>query len=80
MVAFISTMIAFMTWLVLGLAQRDPLIQISGTLAVFVAIGATMLHYVLSCMRRHCAQLGHHHHDEHSHAANRHRPQLNASS
>ncbi len=79
MVAFISTMIAFVTWLMLGYAQGSPLVQILGTFGVFVAIGATMLHYVLSCMRRHCAQLGHQHHHGEIRKIDRN-PQLNASS
>jgi hypothetical protein len=62
MVAFISGMIAFVTWLVLGFAQSAPLTQMVGTASVFVAVGSTLVHYVLSCMRRHCAQLGHQHH------------------
>jgi hypothetical protein len=79
MVTFISGAIAFVTWLVLGFAQSDPLVQIIGTVAVFIAVAATLLHYVLSCMRRHCEQLGHQHYHGHSRQRDTN-PQLHASS
>jgi hypothetical protein len=79
MVTFISAAIAFVTWLVLGFAQSDPLMQIIGTVAVFLAVAATLLHYVLSCMRRHCAQLGHQHGHGHPQESEQ-GPQLHASS
>lgn len=67
MVAFISTLISFVTWLALGLAQWDAPIRLLGTAGVFAAVGGTLTHYVLSCMRRHCAQLGHQHHHKQPH-------------
>jgi sterol desaturase/sphingolipid hydroxylase (fatty acid hydroxylase superfamily) len=54
MVLFIDAVIAFLTWLMLGFAGADPLEAAIGTALVFVAVGATLVHYVLGCMRRHC--------------------------
>jgi hypothetical protein len=54
MVALIASIIAFLTWLTLGLSFTDPLIRVGGSVAVFVAVGGTLLHYVVSCLRRHC--------------------------
>jgi len=66
MVLFIDTVIAFLTWLMLGFAGADPLEAAIGTALVFVAVGATLVHYVLGCMRRHCRhdpeKARHHHH------------------
>ena len=53
-VLFISAVIAFLTWLMLGFAGADLVQSIAGTALAFVAVGATMLHYVLACMKRHC--------------------------
>jgi len=65
MVFFIDAVIAFLTWLMLGFAGADPLEAAIGTALVFVAVGATLVHYVLGCMRRHCRhdpEKAHHHH------------------
>lgn len=54
MVAVISAVLGFLTWLTLGLSEPSPLVRIGGGVAVFFAVGATLTHYVISCMRRHC--------------------------
>jgi hypothetical protein len=54
MVLFITSLLAFVTWLTLTFAGADPVQAAVGTAVAFVAVGATMLHYVLACMKRHC--------------------------
>ncbi|RKT45423.1 hypothetical protein [Thiocapsa rosea] len=54
MVMLISSVLAFITWLVLGLSQVEPTLRLAAGAAVFLAVGATLLHYVLSCLKRHC--------------------------
>ena len=67
MVLFIAAIIAFLTWLMLGFAGADPTEAAIGTALVFIAVGATLVHYVLGCMRRHCRHdpsgTDRHHHD-----------------
>ena len=67
MALFIATIIAFLTWLVLGFAGANPTESAIGTALAFIAVSATLVHYVLGCMRRHCrhdsAGTEHHHHD-----------------
>jgi len=69
MVLFFSSVVAFLTWLMLGFVGADPIPTIIGTGLAFVAVGGTMLHYVLTCMKRHCRHGGqmppHHHHHHH---------------
>lgn len=67
MVLFISSIVAFLTWLMLGFVGADRISTLIGTVLAFVAVGGTMLHYVLTCMKRHCRHGGrpaprHHHH------------------
>jgi hypothetical protein len=54
MVIFIAGFSAFITWLTLTYSQAGMAGRIAGTLVVFLAVGGTVLHYVLGCMRRHC--------------------------
>ncbi|MFB1487852.1 MULTISPECIES: hypothetical protein [unclassified Thiocapsa] len=54
MVSLISSVLAFITWLVLGLSQVEPTVRLAAGAAVFLAVGATLLHYVISCLKRHC--------------------------
>lgn len=54
MVVFISTLAAFVTWLMLGFIGADLIQGIAGTSLAFVAVGGTMVHYVRACMKRHC--------------------------
>jgi len=53
MVLFIASVLAFVTWLTLSLAGLGRFEQIAGSSFVFLAVGGTMLHYVIACMRRH---------------------------
>jgi sterol desaturase/sphingolipid hydroxylase (fatty acid hydroxylase superfamily) len=54
MVLFIASLLSFVTWLVLGFAGADLVQASAGTALAFFAVGGTMLHYVLACMKRHC--------------------------
>jgi len=54
LVLLIASIAGFLTWLTLGLSSYEPLLRIGGSVAVFLAVGGTLLHYVLSCIRRHC--------------------------
>lgn len=54
MVALIATIVGFVTWLTLGLSTYEPLIRLAVGIAVFLAVGGTLLHYVSSCIQRHC--------------------------
>lgn len=58
MVIFVAGVIAFLTWLTLAYSQLGTIKVIAGTGAAFLAVATTMLHYVLSCMRRHCNHVG----------------------
>jgi hypothetical protein len=59
MVLFMASLLAFVTWLMLTFAGADPLQASVGTALAFFAVGGTMLHYVLACMKRHCRHDGH---------------------
>lgn len=54
MVLSFASLAAFLTWITLGLSvsETGPRALASGV--VFLAVGGTMLHYVLACLRRHC--------------------------
>jgi hypothetical protein len=54
MVLLISSVLAFITWLVLGLSQIEPTLRLAAGAAVFLAVGGTLLHYVIGCLKRHC--------------------------
>jgi len=54
MVLFLAGVGSFITWLTLTYSQVEAIERLGGTLFAFVAIGGTLTHYVLSCMRRHC--------------------------
>jgi hypothetical protein len=54
MVFFVAGVSAFLTWLTLTFSQAGMTERVVGTVVVFLAVGGTVLHYVLSCMRRHC--------------------------
>lgn len=54
MVTAIAIMTGFVTWLTLGLSQPGPQLRLAVGLIAFVAVEATLIHYVVSCMRRHC--------------------------
>lgn len=50
----ITSVIAFVTWLMLGLSTTALLPRAGITSAVFLAVGATLVHYVIGCVKRHC--------------------------
>jgi CDP-diglyceride synthetase len=53
-VVFVSSVVAFLTWLMLSLSGVEGVIRLVGSGAVFVAVASTLAHYVVSCMKRHC--------------------------
>jgi hypothetical protein len=64
MALFVAGVSAFLTWLTLTYSQFGTVERIAGTMLVFVAVGTTIVHYMLACMRRHCRHDQHasHHH------------------
>ncbi len=54
MIAVIAGVIGFVTWLTLGLSDWGHWQRLGAAGAVTVAVAATLRHYVISCMRRHC--------------------------
>jgi hypothetical protein len=61
MILLIAALASFMTWLSLSLSDVVGLPMAVACAGVFLAVGGTLLHYVLSCMRRHCREWGHKH-------------------
>jgi len=53
-VVFVSSVVAFLTWLMLSLSNVEGVICLLGSGAVFVTVASTLAHYVVSCMKRHC--------------------------
>lgn len=58
MVAFITSIVTFVTWLTLSLSDLDLLEQAAMSALVFLAVGSTLLHYVIGCIKRHRTQVG----------------------
>jgi hypothetical protein len=54
MIFMIASVIAFVTWLILGLTMIETLPRAAITGGVFIAVGATLVHYVVGCVKRHC--------------------------
>ena len=54
MVFYVGGIGAFITWLTLAYSQFSPDQQVAGSALIFLAVGGTVLHYVLGCLRRHC--------------------------
>jgi apolipoprotein N-acyltransferase len=54
MVFFVAGVSAFLTWLTLSFSQFETMELIAGSAIVFIAVSLTLLHYVFSCMKRHC--------------------------
>jgi hypothetical protein len=54
MIAVIAGVIGFITWLTLGLSDWALEWRLAAALATSTALAATLWHYVVSCMRRHC--------------------------
>ena len=60
MVFVVAAVTAFVTWLTVGLSITQPTPRAAASALAFVVVGWALLHYVLSCLRRHCR------HDERS--------------
>ncbi|MBK1719545.1 hypothetical protein [Thiocystis violacea] len=54
MILAITAVIAFLTWLILGLSMVEPVQRLGVALVVFLGVGGTLLHYVVGCLKRHC--------------------------
>lgn len=54
MIAVIAGVIGFLTWLTLGLSDWGAWPRLGLAAASVGAVAATLWHYVISCMRRHC--------------------------
>lgn len=50
----IALIAGFVTWLSVGLSQPQIEVQVGVSVLAFLAVEATLVHYVISCMRRHC--------------------------
>jgi len=60
LVLFISTFVAFVTWLTLSAAGAGGQLRLWSTAGMFLLVAILLLNYMLACMRRHCAD------DQHS--------------
>jgi hypothetical protein len=60
---FIAGVAAFLTWLTLLYSQLDTTTRLVFSGAMFVGASVILIHYMLSCMKRHCR------HDNHRHAS-----------
>jgi len=58
MVFVIAATSAFATWLTLGLSIPETAPRAAAAALVFAAVGATLLHYIFSCLKRHCTHQG----------------------
>jgi hypothetical protein len=54
MTALIASVIAFITWLTLGLSDVGDAVRLGGAAGAFALVGFALWQYILSCMRRHC--------------------------
>lgn len=54
MVTVIAAVLGFITWLMAGLSDLDLVVRLGTAAAVFAAVEVTLVHYVLTCIRRHC--------------------------
>lgn len=66
-VLFIAAFSAFLTWLTLSISDLGLAERAGGSALAFLAVGGTLLHYVITCMKRHCrhgqsSRRGHHSH------------------
>ena len=64
---FIAGLSAFLTWLMLSFSGFSESERLMGSALMFVLASATLLHYVLSCMKRHCRHDRHGDHTRHHH-------------
>jgi hypothetical protein len=56
---FIAGVTGFLTWLMLLYSQFSTIERIVWSTVVFVGAAATLLHYMISCMKRHCRHDNH---------------------
>jgi hypothetical protein len=61
LVVFISTFVAFVTWLTLSAVGMLPDARLWLTVGAFLIAATILLSYMVSCMRRHCSDDNHHH-------------------
>lgn len=61
LVLFISTFIAFVTWLTLSTVGLLPDARVWLTVGAFLFVAIILLSYMVSCLRRHCSDDNHHH-------------------
>jgi hypothetical protein len=59
MITLIAGVIGFLTWLTLGLSDWGEGPRAAAAAGACLAVGATLWHYVVSCMRRHCRHRDH---------------------
>jgi hypothetical protein len=60
LVLFISTFVAFVTWLTLSAAGLQPDARLWLTAGAFLIAATVLFSYMVSCMRRHCSDDKHH--------------------
>jgi hypothetical protein len=53
---FIAVFVAFVTWWTLAAAGFSPAANLWWTSIAFLAAAAGLIGYMVSCMRRHCAE------------------------
>ena len=61
LVLFISSFVAFVTWLTLSAAGVGEQTKLFSTVIIFLLIAIVLINYMLACMRRHCADDRHQH-------------------
>ncbi|MGQ9831477.1 MAG: hypothetical protein ACUVQI_07710 [Thermochromatium sp.] len=54
MILGLTGVIAFLTWLILGLSPIAPWQRLVATLVVTNLVGGILLYHVINCLRRHC--------------------------
>lgn len=64
-VFFVASISAYLTWLTLSYSEFGTLELVVGSGFMFIAVGGTLLHYVISCLKRHCNHGSRHQHHGH---------------
>jgi hypothetical protein len=55
LVLFISTFVGFVTWLTMSAVGLAPAVTNGVTIGAFLIAAVVLFSYMISCMRRHCA-------------------------